>query len=659
MIGFLQPLLALAALAAAVPIVLHLIRRREQRRVIFPAIRYLRRAEERYARRLRLRHLLLLAARVLIVILLAIAAAGPLIGRGDAADHEPTAVAILLDESLSAGRLTGDRRLIDLYAERAKHTLRLSGPDDRLALFSGAWPEDRPPVEGIEPVRRALDTARPTAGVADPATALQAAVAWLRSTGVVHLEVHLFTDLQATSLPAAPPAESADLGRGISIAAYIGGGAAASNAAPGYPEPATHPLEAGRTTRISVPIDSWGAVPPESVTVVRLVVEDNVVAVDEASFGSTALLTLPPQDSGWVQGYVEIDTHGLAADDRRYFTWFSRPPPAVALTGNPGEFVVRALAALERGGRLRPSNPVSADVVLAGDGEGIERALAAGRSVIIIPPADPLDLPRLNSRLRRAGVPWRYEIGDGAGGGASRVAPGAPAGLAGVVVRTSYEIQTMRLAADDSVLVRLDDGRPWLVRGTLDEGAAYLLLGSPLIPEASELPVRAAMVPFMDLLLGDWARRSPTDPTRYAGITRISLPPRAREIRMPDGGIQGAEGGAWFFAEEPGNYAIRDDARTLRAFSINAPRRESDLRPGRRERLERVLPEADWFWLYGRADEEWSNAIFRERRGRHLWRPVVILFFALAIVEASLAAAGRRRAGRPVAEEGALKQSQS
>ena len=72
MIGFLYPALLVAALGAAVPIILHLIRRREAHRVVFPAIRYLRRAEQRQ-RRLRLRHLLLLAARVLMILLAAIA----------------------------------------------------------------------------------------------------------------------------------------------------------------------------------------------------------------------------------------------------------------------------------------------------------------------------------------------------------------------------------------------------------------------------------------------------------------------------------------------------------------------------------------------------------------------------------------------------------
>ncbi|NIU76354.1 MAG: hypothetical protein GWN71_23170, partial [Gammaproteobacteria bacterium] len=57
MIGFLTPLLWGAAVAALVPIVLHLIRHREIRRIEFPAIRYIRRAEQRHARRLRLRHL--------------------------------------------------------------------------------------------------------------------------------------------------------------------------------------------------------------------------------------------------------------------------------------------------------------------------------------------------------------------------------------------------------------------------------------------------------------------------------------------------------------------------------------------------------------------------------------------------------------------------
>ena len=77
----LAPLYLAAAAAAAVPLWLHLRRWRTERRVVFPAIRYLQAARRALAQRLQLRHWLLLAARLALVLLAALLAAGhPLYG---------------------------------------------------------------------------------------------------------------------------------------------------------------------------------------------------------------------------------------------------------------------------------------------------------------------------------------------------------------------------------------------------------------------------------------------------------------------------------------------------------------------------------------------------------------------------------------------------
>src|SRR5690606_6768297 len=66
-VNFLAPLLLTLGLAAAVPLLLHLMRRRLGTRVEFPAARYLVRAEQENSRRLRLRNLALMLLRVLLI----------------------------------------------------------------------------------------------------------------------------------------------------------------------------------------------------------------------------------------------------------------------------------------------------------------------------------------------------------------------------------------------------------------------------------------------------------------------------------------------------------------------------------------------------------------------------------------------------------------
>jgi hypothetical protein len=103
-LAFLQPLLLLGTLAAAVPVLIHLIYRRRALVHPFPAVRFLLLADKRTARKFRLHQWLLLALRILVLLLLALALARPYFTGDDAqaaATLPPQSTVILLDNSLS------------------------------------------------------------------------------------------------------------------------------------------------------------------------------------------------------------------------------------------------------------------------------------------------------------------------------------------------------------------------------------------------------------------------------------------------------------------------------------------------------------------------------------------------------------------------------
>src|SRR5438445_247510 len=81
-VTFLHPLALLGLAAAAIPALLHLLERRPPPEPEFPPLRYLRDAERQSARRLRLRHLLLLILRTALVAVIVLAAARPIMPTG-------------------------------------------------------------------------------------------------------------------------------------------------------------------------------------------------------------------------------------------------------------------------------------------------------------------------------------------------------------------------------------------------------------------------------------------------------------------------------------------------------------------------------------------------------------------------------------------------
>src|SRR2546425_10388371 len=127
-VTFLHPLALVGLVAAAIPGLLHLLERRVPPEAEFPPLRYLSEAERQSARRLKLRHLLLLILRTLLIVLIVLAAARPLVPArtGGATVHAPTALAVILDNSASSGLVVDGRPVLDrLRARSEEHTSEL------------------------------------------------------------------------------------------------------------------------------------------------------------------------------------------------------------------------------------------------------------------------------------------------------------------------------------------------------------------------------------------------------------------------------------------------------------------------------------------------------------------------------------------------------
>jgi hypothetical protein len=98
---FLTPLMLAGAVLVAAPIILHLVMRQQPKHLIFPALRFIRLRNDSNKRRLKLRHLVLLALRCGAIVFLALALARPsLQSAGFLGDQEaPVAAALVFDTS--------------------------------------------------------------------------------------------------------------------------------------------------------------------------------------------------------------------------------------------------------------------------------------------------------------------------------------------------------------------------------------------------------------------------------------------------------------------------------------------------------------------------------------------------------------------------------
>lgn len=630
--GFLNPALLALAAGIAVPLLLHLLHRSEGRRVAFPALRYLLRTERDHARRIRTRQLLLLILRMAVLVLAALAGARMVI-RGSGPAHPPTAVAVVLDNSLSSGRVVGEGRVLDTLAAAALATLDQAGPGDRFWILRAGEPWDvATPLTAAEARARVLET-RVTGAAGDLPSALERARSLLQDTRLEAAEIHLLSDLQASAFPGGAPELD-----GVPVLVFRGVGAPGANR---YVRSVTVggglPPRANRRTEVAV---SVGGDPGDTARVpVRVFLQDQLRGAAATPVEGTAVLPVGPFPEGRLEGYAETDPDDLRADDRFFVTLAVEPPPSVAVVGDPGPFLGEALAVLAEGGRIRSAGAGDADVLVLESGEGLE-GLAPGRRAVVVPAADPALRTALSRRLREAGLPLSVEPGDGS---RVRVATDRTGvGLEGIRVD-----RMRRLAVDPGAPVTtwaaLENGDPWMVESSLPD-RQILVLASRLEPDETSLPLEAAMIPLVEWILAGTGGAS--ELRRVESGAPLSLPAAATEVEDPAGTRTSVDGTREFrFTGEPGIYTVLGGERVLDRVAVNAPLRESLLDPAGEDEIRELLASGDV--TLARTSGQWRNRVFTRRRGMEIWRFLLGGVLVLLVAESWAASSGGAAPRRP------------
>ena len=164
--NFLAPLMLFGLLAIAIPPILHLLNRKEAKPQIFPAMEFLRRAYRKTARRLKMKQWLLLALRMILFAILALALSKPmwspqvnslLSSEDDIRSIEGTQV-IIFDQSYAMDYLlepAEGRRLFDLARS---HALRVLAESDGPAAVITLSAKSKSLSQGLSADRQLLSS---------------------------------------------------------------------------------------------------------------------------------------------------------------------------------------------------------------------------------------------------------------------------------------------------------------------------------------------------------------------------------------------------------------------------------------------------------------------------------------------------------------------
>jgi hypothetical protein len=501
--SFLYPAFLIGALAIAIPIVLHLLRRDIAPEVPFTAVRLLRRAPIERSQRRRLREILLLTARVAALLLLAMAFARPF-----AASSATGALRIVaVDRSFSMGgsgrferALTQARTAIDAAA--VGEQVALVAFDTRADVIA-----EPGPASDAREALAGLTTGHGATAVASLAARVASLARGMGGTLVVisDLQRSGWENQQPITLPAGWRVEVVDVGP-------IPGNVALVSAA----------VEADRV--VASMRNDWNATREGRVRVLH---DDREIAAAPYTMGPDTNVEIPIALRAPASGALAIaidDPGGLPADDARYRT-LGGDAQARALivtgaagTGRGGFYLSQALdAPAEDGGfavDVRSASGLTAAIfeqgqyslVVLTSTRGLERrareALAthvrAGAGLLLTAAADqdaamlsnlfgwraPLAPVEMQDRpLTFAATDPRHPV----------FRPFGP--LLANLGNVRFD-RVWRVGPDGwSVLARFDDGGPALLERTEGSGRV-LLFASDLDRRWNDFPVHPSFVPF-------------------------------------------------------------------------------------------------------------------------------------------------------------------
>lgn len=134
---FVYPAFLFGLAAMAIPLVIHLFNFRRFKTVYFTNVRFLRQVQEETATKNKLKHLLVLIARMLAIAFLVFAFAQPFIPSANQQDtHTSGAVSIYIDNSFSMEAEANDERLLDIAKRKAEEIVAGYSVDDEFQLLT-------------------------------------------------------------------------------------------------------------------------------------------------------------------------------------------------------------------------------------------------------------------------------------------------------------------------------------------------------------------------------------------------------------------------------------------------------------------------------------------------------------------------------------------
>ena len=691
--SFLAPLFLFGALAVALPVVFHLIRRTTREQTLFSSLMFLQPSPPRLTRKSRLEHLLLLLLRCLALGLLAFGFARPFLKQTAANDDASGAakrIVVLVDTSASMRR----EGLWAAARQQAEAVLRKTSPADQVAVFTfdrqvtpllsfDQW-KALPAGDRVGQAVSRLAEASPGWSSTQLGNALVRAAEELADAdekqAVGPRQVVLISDLQEGSR--LDQLQAYEWPKGIQLMVEPVKARAASNAGL---QLVTESADANRNTdpvvrvRVSNAADAkreqfqvgWtrpeaprfvGAavdvyVPPGQSRVVAVAAPTNasglnqiVLHGDDEPFDNTVFV-LPPEAARVSVLYLGAD----AADDTRQPLFFLRR--ALPETRRQAMRVIaRSPSASLPADEADAANLIFVtDALPDGTAAALRERMLAGKTLVFAPKsaASAQTLARLLGRdsvVMTEAKPDNYAMLAEIDLRHPLFAPFADPRFSDFTKIHFWKYRRLDAAVIPGarVVARFDSGAPAVLEVLVGKGR-LLVLTSGWQPEDSQLALSSKFVPLLYSLL-ELAGGVTSSPSQFLVGDAVPLAgpsAGALTLRAPDGSSVSLAAGATNFTQtlQPGIYGV-PAASPPKRFAVNLDPAEARTAPLALDELERLGVPVTGQRPPDAARESERKAVLQSNEAearQKLWRWLLVAALAVLVTESALAGWTARR----------------
>ena len=668
--AFLNPIFLLGAIAAAVPVLVHLVRRTRAPRVPFPSLMFLRKIEQKTIRRRKLRNLLLLLVRCAALLLLALAFARPYFTGSTpvsaSADH--TSSVILVDGSYSM-------RYGDVFSrakQAARNMINDAAADEQLAvvLFSRSYQVLMTLKSDRAEANAAVNQMQPGLDSTDYLQAIQAADAILKEAGRGQHRIYLISDFQDAGWNRSAP--QVKLSPDVKLFPIDVSDAKAANLAVSGVSADAVVYAQKYAGKVVARVSNFGA---EDLDNAAIELKLNDLPVERRPLKLAAGETQNVEFSGFnvpegsSRATVEINGDSFPLDNKYFFTIRRDNQTRVlaidtAVRGRSESFFLeQSLAAGENNkhaltvktaGSINPTELDPYRVVIVNDAAGMSQGLAAGLKNfvesgggLIIAAGKHTDAGDFN-RLLGATAPAQLGEAVQSRGYAlmSQVKMDHPifSAFARSGRLTSTRVYGYHRATPKEgalTLAALDDGSPIVIEGSAGRGKV-LLLTTTLDTAWNDLPLTPLFLPLVRQMLEYLSGR---EAASYYAIGQAFSAPADTDGSLPaidspggkriDDSRKNSAGEQSVEASEVGFYRLRYRDRD-EFVAVNLDTRESDLtKLNIDDLIASVSPPPDG--NSARPAQAAGLTADEKEAKQRLWLPLLLAALALFVVEAVIA----------------------